>query len=89
MRARGWGWEEARARRGVVMHAGAYDAFKACVRDEDRATIAQEWDKIMRWAHFVESTRASDENACSRARKKWPSWAGELWNGDGDAVGEK
>ena len=51
------------------MHAGAYDAFKAGVRDEDRATIAQEWDKIMRWAHFVESTRASDESVLASSKK--------------------
>ena len=69
MRARGCGWEEARARRGVVADAGAYDAFRAGVRDEDRATIAQEWDKIMRWAHFVESTRASDESVLASSKK--------------------
>ena len=35
----------------------------------DASRRGREWDKIMRWAHFVESTRASDESVLASSKK--------------------
>lgn len=50
--------------------AGAYDAFRAGVTAEDRATIANEWDKIMRWAAFVEGASAKNDVDVLQSTKK-------------------
>ena len=49
--------------------AGAYDAFRAGMSEDDREAIAEAWDKIMRWAHFVESAKSKDESVLRRAKK--------------------
>ena len=56
-------------RRGTTTAAGAYDAFRAGVSEADRAAIGSEWDKIMRWAAFVESAHANDESVLQSSKK--------------------
>lgn len=61
--------EDGRGRR-TRAHAGAYEAFKAGVSEEDRASIVGEWDKIMRWAAFVESAHARNDESVLKSAKK-------------------
>jgi glycerol-3-phosphate dehydrogenase (NAD+) len=56
-------------RRGTTTAASAYDAFRAGVSEADRAAIGSEWDKIMRWAAFVESAHANDESVLQSSKK--------------------
>ena len=59
----------AATRRRTIARGGAYDAFRAGVSDADRAAIGSEWDKIMRWAAFVESAHANDESVLQSSKK--------------------
>jgi glycerol-3-phosphate dehydrogenase (NAD+) len=54
--------------RCVIANACAYETFREGMTEEDRESIVEAWDKIMRWKSFVASN-STDESVLASTKK--------------------